>query len=87
MKLSTTEQLTLNFLTNEYGALREAMPYNIVQAHILESQTLYNYQAEEYYKNQSSFNYNRLIDAMVRLQYWNQKKVTQDSLISKAMGE
>ena len=57
MKYSTTEELALNYLNNEYGAIREAMPKNRVNAFILQAQTEYNYQAEIYDKNQSSFRY------------------------------
>lgn len=74
---STTERLALNYLTNVYGEIREAMPRDKVNAYILQAKTEYNYQAEEYYKNQSSFNYNLLINAMIHLQYWNQKKVIE----------
>ena len=77
MKYSTTEELALNYLNNEYGAIREAMPKNRVNAFILQAQTEYNYQAEKYYKNQSSFRYNKMINAMVHLQYWNQKRVIE----------
>lgn len=75
MKYSTTEELALNFLTNEYGERREAMPRDKVNAFILQARTEYNYQSDRYYRNQSAVNYNRMINAMIHLQYWNQKKV------------
>ena len=87
MKYSTTEELALNFLNNEYGALRIAMPYNEVQKMIRQSQSDFDYYTTEYSKNQSSTNYKLLVNSMVHLQYWNQKRITQDSLISRAMGE
>ena len=77
MEYSTTEQLALNFLNNEYGAIREPMSRNRVDAYILQARTEYNYQSDRYYKRQSSINYNRMINAMIHLQYWNQKKVTE----------
>ena len=77
MEYSTTENLALNFLTNEYGDMREAMPKDKVDAYILQAKTEYNYQSDRYYRNQSAFNYNRMINAMIHLQYWNQKKVIE----------
>jgi|TARA_B100000035_G_scaffold300886_1_gene296959 hypothetical protein len=78
MKHSTTEELTLNYLVNTYGRIREAYPKNQVETELASAKRKYQYETEEYAKNQSSFNYNNLIDAMIRLQYWNQKRATRD---------
>lgn len=77
MKLSTTEELALNFLRNEYGAVAEALPKEEVNAHILQAQTEFNYQTTQFYNNQSSVNYRLLVNAMVHLQYWNQKSTEE----------
>lgn len=75
MEYSTTEKLALNALTNEYGELRKPMPKDVVEARILQAKTNFNYMTTEFYRNQSSFNYNLMVDSMIQLQYWNQKKV------------
>ena len=87
MKYSTTEQLTLNYLNNSFGAIREALPYIQVTSKLESAKVRYQYQVEQYAQCQSAFNYNRLVEAMVQLQYWNQKRISQDSLVEKAMGE
>tara|TARA_R100000406_G_C3040590_1_gene105905 strand:+ start:369 stop:623 length:255 start_codon:yes stop_codon:yes gene_type:complete len=77
MENSTTEKLALNALTNEYGELRDPMPKDIVEARILQAKTNFNYMTTEFYRNQSSFNYNLMVNSMIQLQYWNQKKVIE----------
>jgi hypothetical protein len=71
---SDVEVLILDALKIEFGEIHEAMDEKIVQGKIDASKKLYERGVNDYRVNQSSYNYNILITAMLSLQYWNQKK-------------
>lgn len=77
MKYSTTEELALNRLNNEFGRSNEAMPESRVNAYLLQAQTEFNYQTTEFYSHPCTVNYNRLVNAMVILQYWSHKEILE----------
>jgi len=71
---SDTEELIFNALKQEYGKIWEAVDEELVQTKIDSCKKLYELAVNEYRVNQSAYNYNILITAMISLQYWNQKK-------------
>ncbi|MAP53980.1 MAG: hypothetical protein CL605_03675 [Altibacter sp.] len=77
---SETEELIYGALKREYGEVWEKMDEEIVQKKIDASKKLYEIAVDDFRKNQSAFNYNILITAMLSLQYWNQKKTKLFSL-------
>ncbi len=72
---SETEELVIASLKANYGSIHESIDEEVVQDKIDNSNKLYELAVKEYRVNQSAYNYNILITAMVALQYWNQKKV------------
>ena len=77
MKHSTTEELALNRLNNEFGPISKAMPESRINAYLLQAQTEFNYQTNEFYSHPNTVNYNRLVNAMVILQYWTHKEILE----------
>ena len=77
---SETEDLIIKALKMQYGSIHEALDEEVVQDKIDICKRLYNKAVDEYRINQSAYNYNILITAMVSLQYWNQKKVKMFSI-------
>jgi len=71
---SETEDLIYSALKNQYGMTWEALDEAVVQTKIDMCKKLYELAVDEYRINQSAYNYNVLITAMISLQYWNQKK-------------
>ena len=71
---SETEELIYGALKQKYGEVWVKMDEEIVQEKIDSSKKLYEIAVDDFRKNQSAFNYNILITAMLSLQYWNQKK-------------
>ena len=69
---------SLSLLSDEL--VYEALDEEVVQDKIDICKRLYNKAVDEYRINQSAYNYNILITAMVSLQYWNQKKVKMFSI-------
>ena len=72
---SETEELVIASLKANYGSIHKSIDEEVVQDKIDNSNKLYELAVKEYRVNQSAYNYNILITAMVALQYWNQKKV------------
>ena len=77
---SETEELIYSALKQKYGETWEKMDERTVQEKIDSSKKLYEIAVNDFRKNQSAFNYNILITAMLSLQYWNQKKTKLFSL-------
>ena len=71
---SETEDLIISALKKQYGMSWEAVEEDVVQNKIDNCKKLYELAVDEYRINQSAYNYNILITAMISLQYWNQKK-------------
>lgn len=77
---SETETLIYGALKEKYGETWQKMDEEIVQEKIESSKRLYEIAVKDFRKNQSAFNYNILITAMLSLQYWNQKKTKMFSI-------
>ena len=77
MKYSTTEELALNRLHNEFGPISKAMPEDKINAYLLRAQVEFNYQTTEFYSHPCTVNYNQLVNAMVVLQYWSHKEILE----------
>lgn len=72
---SEAEDLIFSALKKQYGMTWEALDESVVQEKIDSCKNLYELAVDEFRLNQSAYNYNLLITAMVSLQYWNQKRV------------
>lgn len=72
---SELEQKLIDSIQKEYGSFHEKMDEAFVMEKIQSSRNLYELAVDEFRLNQSAYNYNLLITAMISLQYWNHKKV------------
>lgn len=72
---SEIEERVLNTLKKEYGNRWEAIDEATVLEKIQAAKLLYQMATDEFFDNQSAYNYNLCITSMIALQYWNQKRV------------
>ena len=74
MYFNENEELVISALKQTYGETWKPLEEEVIQEKIDASKKLFDLTTKEFRINQSAYNYNMLLTAMLSLQYWTQKK-------------
>ena len=74
MYFNENEELVITALKQTYGETWKPLDEEVITEKIEACKKLFDLTTKEFRINQSAYNYNMLLTAMLSLQYWTQKK-------------